>query len=278
MYWKFILVLLPLVGAFAHSQEPLVTKKTCSEIKFFPAESAIARPKVELEGIVTCVPAGWKGFFVSDATGGVYCEAIDSDAESTFWPVSVGERVVVQGVISEGHLNSFVLVKRISSREPSQLLDPKPLSLDKVVREVHDADFVTVRGNMVRITNIAGEMEYGLTADGFECDVAHTDFRIDPKLPIHTEVEISGVVIPIEGSTSYKIVVPRKECFSVLRTQEQVYRDAPIDSIESTIEKGKNGQLVRFRAQVFRISGGKAWLTQNGFGIEWIGKLDPPQK
>lgn len=278
MFLKFLLALLALFGSIAHSQEPSVTKMTCREIKFHPKENAAARPKVELEGVVTCIPDGWKGFFVADSTGGVYCEPLDSDAESTFWPVTVGERIVLQGVISEGHLNSFVLVERVTARALSQLPDSVELGLEKVVREVHDADFVRVRGIMVRITNIAGEMEYGLVANGKECDVVHASFRIDPKLPIHTEVEISGVVIPTEGRSSFKIVVPTKECFRVLRSQEQLYAETPILSIESILGKSKFGQLVRFRAQVFRRFDAKTWLRDSRFGIEWIGKLDPAQK
>lgn len=210
MYWKpFLgLVLLTLIQALAYAQEPVNSRMTCHEVKFLAKEKAVARPRVELEGIVTSIPVGWKGFFVSDASGGVYCEPRDSSAESTFWPVNVGEKLVLQGVVSEGHLNSFMLVERVTLREASLLPDPTALPLEEVDREIHDADFVSLRGIMVRITNIAGEMQYTLVSNGSECEVVHAGFRIDPKLPIHTEVEIRGVVIPAEGGPTFKIVVP----------------------------------------------------------------------
>jgi hypothetical protein len=179
------------------TDDPIVSAAVA---KHLPKDEAERKLAVELRGVVTCVPQGWKGFFLDDGSTGIYCEPESLEAEKLFWPVQVGELIQLRGVTAPGHRNSFVSVSDLVSRETGVLPDPPLKTIQQVIAEAIDADFVRVRGHIVGLINIAGQMEYGLLADGVEAHVVHSGFRIDPKVYDHAEVEICGVVIPRKQS------------------------------------------------------------------------------
>ena len=87
-----------------------------ADIKNLPRVEAAKNVPIELKGIVTCIPDGWKGFFVQDDSGGIYCEARDLEAKKSFWPVKLGEEIHLVGVSAPGSVNSFIFVERILTR------------------------------------------------------------------------------------------------------------------------------------------------------------------
>ena len=273
----FLLCLMAMSGfvQVPSNESPRIT--TVHQAKFLPPEAAAKGLTVELEGVVTCVPDGWKGFFLSDDTCGVYCEAQDEEAEKTFWPVAVGEKIALKGVTKEGHRNSFVQVQRVTSRSIGNLPIPALSSAPEMIRSLKaiDADFVRLRGIMVRIVNIANEMEYGLISGGVECDVVHSGFRVDPKLTDYTEVEVCGVVIPIESRNTFKMIVPNRDSFRIISSQKEVYDSTPRDTLQSVLNSPfpSPSGLIRFEADVFSKNHGSTWLVDKSFGIESVGQL-----
>ncbi len=108
--------------AITQDQDQTVyTPVSASEAKFMSNAEASRRQPIALSGVVTCVPEGWKGFFLEDASGGIYCEPENTDAERSFWPVRVGEEIELKGVTAPGHRNSFVAVRSVTTRKPGNL-------------------------------------------------------------------------------------------------------------------------------------------------------------
>ncbi len=247
----------------------LVTSATTA--KYLPASQAERRIPIALRGVVTAVPEGWKGFFLEDATGGIYCEPQNTEAEKSFWPVRVGEEIELEGVTSPGHINSFVAVTKIVSRKPGALPQPPLRTIDSLIEDKVDADFVRVRGHIVGLVNIAGEMEYGLFEDGVEASVVHAGFRIDPKVYDHSKVEICGPVIPQEGNARrVKIVVPNADSFRMLSTHLEVIQSTKLSSIESVLRQDQiKDPVVKISAEVYSSNANAIWLVEKGFGIEW---------
>ena len=130
----------------AQSNEPIVS---AAAAKYLPKEEAERALPVELRGVVTCVPPGWKGFFLDDGSAGVYCEPRNLEAEKSFWPVQVGEQIQLQGVTAAGHRNSFVSVSALVSREAGILPAPPLKTIRQVIAGKVDTDFVRVRGHIV---------------------------------------------------------------------------------------------------------------------------------
>lgn len=274
MWCKLFLAFMIVFGQCAMAQESEYAEMSCNEAKRTPKEIARGQPTVRLRGVVTCIPKGWKGFFIADPSGGVYCEPLDARAETSFWPVLVGEQIELEGVVTEGAINSYVLVERIKARESGELPKPEYLKLADIDPIREDANLICVRGLMVRTISIAGEMEYGLVADGIKCEVVHSGFRLDSKIPNHTEVEVCGVGIPLGPPTNFKISVSTPDCFRVIRTREMVYQDTPLETIESIVTGEEPGsRIVRFAGEIFRSKGPKAWLFERGYGLEWSGDL-----
>ncbi len=250
------------------SEVPITTAYAA---KFLPASQAEKKIPIKLRGVVTAVPEGWKGFFIEDATCGIYCEPQNTEAEKSFWPVRVGEEIELEGVTSPGHRNSFVAVTKIVSRKPGRLPQPPLRTVHSLIQDRVDADFVRVRGHIVGLINIAGQMEYGLYADGIEALVIHAGFRIDPKVYEHSIVEICGPVIPQEGnSRPVKIVVPNAESFRMLATHLEVIESTKLSSIESVLRQDEDSDpVVRISADLYSSDPNSLWLVENGFGIEW---------
>ena len=259
----------------ADDSKAKITKTT--EVKFMPAEQASEHHPVLLEGTVTCVPEGWKGFFLSDESGGVYCEAKDTESEKSFWPVKVGEKLTLSGITKEGSINSFVQVQEVLERSPGELPAPKSFSISEIneTQRTQDANFVRVRGVMVRMINIANEMEYGLTSHGVECDVSHAGFRIDPKQYSYAEVEVSGVVIPHLDRDTFQLIVPNSSCFRVLATREELVAKTPVSTLKSVLENEPQNDygLVRFQAEIFSSNRDRSWLVDERTGVESLGSL-----
>lgn len=275
MFRNLMFAFILLLGHCVVAQDPQYPVMSCDAAKRLPQEEARNEPNVRLNGVVTSVPKGWKGFFVADSTGGVYCEPLDAEAEASFWPVIVGESLELEGIIVEGAFNSYVLVQRVVKRSDGEFPKPQPKRLADLDPIKDDANLIRVRGFTVRTISIAGEMEYGLVADGVEVDVAHSGFRLDSKIPNHTEVEVCGVGIPIDGRVPFKITVPTSDCFRVLRSRAKVYADTPLESIESILSsRGSSSRMVRFSGEVFRSQESRAWLFDNGFGLEWEGDIE----
>ncbi len=277
------LLLLFLTATIGFVQVPSDTPPKISnahQAKFLPAETAVKGLTVELEGVVTCVADesdSWKGFFLADDTGGVYCQPLDFEAEKTFWPVAVGEKIVLQGVTKDGQSNSFVCVQRVTHRSPGQLPVPVLSSSRKVMRSLKatEADFIRLRGIIVRVINAANEMEYGLISSGVECEVVHTGFLVDPRLPNYTEVEVCGVMIPLESRNTFKVIVPNRSSFRILASQKEVYESIPTQTLTTVLNSSSqnpNG-LVRFEADLFSEGHGRSLLVDEHVGIESVGEL-----
>lgn len=247
---------------------------TAASAKVLPASEAAHKLPVALHGVVTAVPEGWKGFFLEDATGGIYCEPQNTEAEKSFWPVTVGEEMELQGVTAPGHRNSFVAVTKITSRKSGTLPQPTLRTIQSVILDRVDADFVRLRGHIIDLVNIAGEMEYGLYADGIEAEVVHAGFRIDPKIYEHSEVEICGVVIPQQGSARpVKIVVPNADSFRMLATHLEVIESTKLSPIESVLRQFQGRDpTVRISGDVYGSNPDEIWLVDKGFGIKWVAK------
>lgn len=249
------------------------------QAKFLPAETAAKGLTVEMEGVVTYVSDEsdkWRGFFFSDYTGGVYCLPLDYEAERTFWPVTVGEKIGLRGVTKDGTRNSVVHVQRVTHRSPGHLPVPALSSAQEIMNSLTatDAEFIRLRGIIVRIVNAANEMEYGLISNGVECDVVHAGFRVDPKIPNYTEVEVCGVMVPIEGRNTFKVIVPNKSSFRILRSQKEVCDSTPTDTLTSiltSLSQNPN-RFVRFEADLFGEGHGKSWLVDEHLGIESVGE------
>ncbi len=252
----------------AQTETPIVS---AAAAKYLPKEDAERKLAVELRGVVTCVPSGWKGFFLDDGSAGIYCEPQSLEAEKLFWPIQVGEQILLRGVTAPGHRNSFVSVSGIVSRETGILPAPPLKTIQQVITEAVDADFVRMRGHIVGLINIAGQMEYGLLADGVEAHILHMGFRIDPKVYDYAEVEICGVVIPQEAdSRRVRILVPEANSFRMLSTQLNVMKATPKHSIEQTLLKDTDrNPLIHVSGDVFCSDNDTIWLTENGTGIAW---------
>lgn len=244
---------------------------TAAEVKALPAKDAELKQVVELRGVVTAVPEGWKGFFLEDATGGIYCEPQNLEAEKSFWPVRVGEEITLHGVSARGHRNSFVSVSAVVSRQAGILPQPKLQTLPEVINNRIDADVVRVSGHIVGLINIAGEMEYGLLADGIEAQVVHSGFRIDPKVFELSKVEICGVVIPQETNVRrVKIMVPDAQYFKMLATHLQVLAATPKETIQEIVQRNADrGPLVRISGDIYCRDKETTWLVEKGFGVDW---------
>ncbi len=244
---------------------------SASAVKHLPAKDAELKQDVELHGVVTCVPEGWKGFFLDDGSGGIYCEPQNLDAEKSFWPVRVGEKIQLRGVTAPGHRNSFVAVSTVVSRTEGVLPQPKLQTIQEVIDNKVDADFVRVRGHIVGLINIAGEMEYGLLANGVEAQIIHSGFRIDPKVYEHSEVEIRGIVIPQEtDARRIRILVPGAQCFRMLATHLDVLKSTPRNSIQEILQRGVGGSpVVRISGDIYCSDRNQIWLAEQGFGIRW---------
>ncbi len=252
----------------AQSAKPFVT---ASAVKFLPAKDAESKLPVELHGVVTCVPEGWKGFFLEDGSGGVYCEPQNLEAEKSFWPVRVGEEIQLRGVTAPGHRNSFVAVTNVISRKAGVLPQPDLQTIQQVIGSKVDADMVRVPGHIVGLINIAGEMEYGLLADGMEVQVIHVGFRIDPKVYEHSEVEICGIVIPQEtNARRIRILVPDAQCFKMLATHLEVLKATPKTTIHEILQRGAGGSPVaRLSGNIYCSDPEQIWLVEKDFGIGW---------
>ncbi len=249
-------------------QEPI---RTTFEAKYLPAVEAARQLPVVLHGVVACVPEGWKGFFLEDASGGIYCEALNSDAEASFWPMEVGEEVELHGVSAAGHRNSFVMVSKVASKTKGVLPKPKLRTIQNIIDDRVDADFVRVRGHIVGLTNIAGQMEYGLLSEGVEALVFHSSFRIDPKVYEPSEVEVCGIVIPQEGNARpVKIIVPNPESFKMLATHLDILDATPVSTVEESLLKSSiKNPVVRIAGDIFCSDADETWLVEKGFGIDW---------
>ncbi|MFO0944184.1 MAG: hypothetical protein U0930_26035, partial [Pirellulales bacterium] len=254
--------------AFQEADKPLTT---VSSVKYLSGDEAAKRVPVLLTGVVTGVPPGWKGFFVEDETGGIYCEPLDAESEKTFWPIHVGELVQLQGVSAPGHRNSFLTVSKVLSRSVGPLPDPKLTTVRQLIDDVVDADFVRVRGQIVGLVNIAGQMEYGLLADGVEAQVLHVGFRIDPKVYELAEVEVCGIVIPQEAQArKVKIIVPDEPSFKMLATDLEVLNATPLNSIRNLFKNhAPVNRVVRVSADLYSKDAQHSWLIGGGFGIRW---------
>ncbi len=245
--------------------------RSAMKVKMLPAEIAEQKLEVELHGVVTCVPDGWKGFFIEDESGGIYCEPENADAERSFWPLRAGEEITLKGFTAPGHRNSFVAVASVSARQRGVFPQPPLRTIQQVIDDRVDADFVTVRGHIVGMVNIAGQMEYGLLADGVEALVLHAGFRVDPKVYELSEVEVSGVVIPQETEArKVKIIVPDAGCFKLLATHLDVQAATPKQPIQEILSRPTGGSpLVHISADIFCNDRDRTWLSQNGYGINW---------
>lgn len=252
-------------------QSPNAPIHSAAAAKRLPAVESERKIPVALHGVVTCVPEGWKGFFLEDESGGIYCEPQDIAAEKSFWPVHVGEEVKLVGVTAPGHRNSFVAVKNISWRKSGVLPQPTLRTIRNTIDDRIDADFVRVRGHIVGLVNIAGEMEYGLFADGVEAEVVHAGFRIDPKVYEHAEVEVRGTVIPQEGNARpIKIVVPDATAFKLLKTHREVQQSTQLQSIKEVLQQDVDSNpVVKISGDIFCDDADSTWLIDNGFGINW---------
>ncbi len=244
---------------------------TANSVKQLSAAEAQQRLPITLKGVVTAVPEGWKGFFLEDETGGVYCEPLNTDAEFAFWPVKAGEKVELHGVTAPGHRNSFVAVTEIASRTNGSLPKPPLRTLESVIDDRLDADFVRLQGHIVGLINIAGEMEYGLLSNGIEAQVIHAGFRVDPKVYEHSEVEICGVVIPQEGNIRpIKIVVPNAQSFTMRATHIEVLDSTVRSTIETVLRQAvMDTPVVRISGDIYSHEAEDIWLVENGFGINW---------
>ena len=251
--------------------QPVKPFVTASAVKFLSAKDAEPKRPVELHGVVTCVPEGWKGFFLEDGSGAVYCEPQNLEAEKSFWPVRVGEEIHLQGVTAPGHRNSFVAVTNVISRKTGVLPQPSLQTIQQVIDRKVDANMVRVRGHIVELINIAGEMEYGLLADGVEAQVIHSGFRIDPKVFEHSEVEICGIVIPQEtNARRIRILVPAAQCFKLLATHLDVLRATPKTTIQEILQRGTVGSPVaRISGNIYCSDPEQIWLVGKDFGIGW---------
>lgn len=266
-----------LLGKIANAQDLQQTEYkqiSASEAKFISNADASLKLPIALSGVVTCVPQGWKGFFLEDDSGGVYCEPKDAEAEASFWPVRVGEKVELKGVTAPGHRNSFVAVSSITSRKPGTLPKPTIRTIRNTIDDRIDADFVRLRGHIVGLVNIAGQMEYGLLAEGVEAEVVHAGFRVDPKVYDHAEVEICGIVIPQEtNARRIKIIVPELSCFKMIATHLEVLESTKVSTVRDLLERDVDiNPIVRLSGEIFSQSKDETWLVENGFGIAWMSK------
>lgn len=250
------------------SESPITSADAAKRL---PASDADRKLPITLHGVVTCVPEGWKGFFMEDASGGVYCEPQNTEAEQSFWPVRVGEDIELRGVSAPGHRNSFVAVASIVSRKSGRFPQPPLRTIRSTIDDRIDADFVKVRGHIVGLVNIAGEMEYGLLADGVEAEVVHSGFRIDPKVFEHAEVEICGTVIPQEANVRpIKIIVPDATSFKMLATHLEVIESTNLSSIQEVLQPPEaSSPVVKISASIFCNDADETWLVDNGHGIAW---------
>ena len=253
------------------SGKPFVT---AAAVKFLPAKDAELKQLVELHGVVTCVPEGWKGFFLEDGSGGIYCDPQNLEAEKSFWPVRVGEEIRLNGVTAPGHRNSFVAVSSVISRTAGVLPQPKLQTIQQVIDSKVDADLVRVRGHIVGLINIAGEMEYGLLADGVEAQIIHSGFRIDPKVYEHSEVEICGIVIPQEtDARRIKILVPAAQCFKMLATHLDVLKATPKTTVKEILQRSAgDSPVARLSGDIYCSDPEQIWLVEKEFGIGWKSK------
>lgn len=272
-----VLTLFCLLLRFANAQDQQqIEYKHISawDAKFMSNAEASLRQPIALSGVVTCVPEGWKGFFLEDASGGIYCEPENAEAEGSFWPVRVGEDIELKGVTAPGHRNSFVAVTRITSRKPGTLPSPTIRTIRNTIEDRIDADFVRLRGHIVGLVNIAGQMEYGLLAEGVEADVVHAGFRVDPKVYDHSEVEICGIVIPQETNPRrIKIVVPELSCFKMIATHLEVLESTKVSTIQELLQRDADSNpVVRLTGNIFGQSKDETWLDESGYGIAWIPK------
>ncbi len=227
--------------------------------------------EVELHGVVTCVVPGWKGFFIEDESGGIYCEPNDTDAQNSFWPIFAGEVITLRGFTAPGHRNSFVKVSSVTTRQQGNFPQPPLRTIQQVIDDRVDADFVKVRGHIVGMVNIAGEMEYGLLADGVEALVLHAGFRVDPKVYELSEVEIRGAVIPQEAEDrKMKIIVPHPDCFKLLASHLDVQVATPKKSIHEILSQPTGSSpVVHISSDIFCTDRDTTWLSENGYGINW---------
>ncbi|MDX1927203.1 MAG: response regulator [Pirellulaceae bacterium] len=278
-FWVVLVCTVTILTSYgsALSDDSLASITKAVQVKFMPADEAATGKALVLEGTVTCVPDGWKGFFLSDDTCGVYCEAKDTASEKTFWPVSVGEKLVLKGITKNGHRNSFVQVESVQRRTAGELSLPPLLGISDVLgnMKTQDANFVRLRGVMVRMVNIAGQMEYRLASQGLECEVVHAGFRVDPEQFSYTEVEISGAVIPLEDKNTFRLIVPNRSFFRVLNSREQFLASIPHTPLKSVIQSDPESDygFVRFSADVFCQTNERTLLVDEGTGIETSTKL-----
>lgn len=245
--------------------------RSAMKVKKLSSNVAERGLEVELHGVVTCVVPGWKGFFIEDESGGIYCEPNDTDAQNSFWPILAGEVITLRGFTAPGHRNSFVKVSSVTTRQQGNFPQPPLRTIQQVIDDRVDADFVKVRGHIVGMVNIAGEMEYGLLADGVEALVLHAGFRVDPKVYELSEVEVRGAVIPQEAEDrKMKIIVPHPDCFKLLASHLDVQVATPKKSIHEILSQPTGSSpVVHISSDIFCTDRDTTWLSENGYGINW---------
>lgn len=264
----------------ASSQEDAVVI-TAHQAKSLSVDTATAEIPIAIQGTVTCIPDGWKGFFLQDDSGGVYCEPYDEPSERTFWPVRVGELISLLGVSAPGKYNSFVRVKEVTTREKLQLPEPTSFSIPDVNVRKSDADLIRVQGYIVNGFQIASEMEYDLTNDGRDIQVAHMGFRIDPVTSDHSLVEVTGVVEPLLYDTrkrAFRLLVPTNKEFRVIKHAEDIYRESSPIPFETLLESDPKlwNRPILATGRVYFSTPHMAWLIDDQRVIQV--KFDKPVK
>ncbi len=225
---------------------------------------------------MTCKPKGWRGFFLQDASSGLYCEPIDFHAERDTQPLNVGDAVEVRGVIQRGTHHPYLAVTDASPISTDLSIAPYQLRLTEINND-HDAIYISVRGYIKNAVMIAGELNYTIASRGIELDVVHEGFWTEINQDLrHACVEVRGVFFPNFGreqtgsSNLGKIIVQSQKEFRIVKEAAAIEQEAAQVPIAQLIHsKPKEFEnLVRIEGDVTLISKDAFWVVRDEASIQ----------
>jgi PAS domain S-box-containing protein len=180
---------------------------TTEGIQRLPRKEADRGLPARIDAIVTYSHHTWRSVFIEDATGGIYCEANNSEPAPP-----IGHRVIIDGHTSGGSFLPILNVGILVDMGPAPFPKPRPVRASELWAGKYDADYVQIKGYVASARIGAGpkpQTTLFIESDGYIVE-AQISGNLDWSGELHpcAEVVVSGAFSPgADGGIVYSVAL-----------------------------------------------------------------------